>query len=191
MSNDANTNWFNANEGARKYFEETVTIVYNEIKKNRIDRVAVLAGKDLKLLRTVEASLAYLGSQFENQWRVCLPEVVQDYLDGVNNILNSTHSDMDPECKAETDYMSILDVNTIRIKTDEVIEYLVTKFDASQYQPRATLGGMVRSITKQLMPPKVGLTKPVVVNNAKLTGRAGAKSIPAEPRIDSPMQAAE
>jgi hypothetical protein len=121
-------------EPSRSSFQSMLTTLYNEVNKNREERRSTLSGKDIALLRNAEGGLVYLATMFDREWKICLPIIVANYIDRMNEILRGTHSTLEPECTASTDYLSIIDVQIILEDTDDIIYYLKTNFDANRYR---------------------------------------------------------
>lgn len=144
-------------ESCQRLFKTTLKNLRNEILKNIEDRHQWLAVKDMQLLRSVNASIIYLGNLFENEPRMCLPPEVHDYLHHINVTLRVTHNQMDVEhptptkledlsgLKVQADYLSILDVQEMHEYTSTIIHFLITEFDATRYTPKPSLMDMAES----------------------------------------------
>lgn len=131
--------FFIEQEPTRKYFENTLRKLHTSVREDRATRQETLAAKDIRLLRSAESSILYLASAFENEWRVCLPNVVLDYLDRMNNIFKAASTDFDRECNAFKDLLSIQDLVKIKDDTDDVIHFLLNDFDPTMYRPRVSV----------------------------------------------------
>lgn len=134
--------YFNDTAPARNQFENTLKALRDEVLKNISERAAVLALKDLKLLNSVDASIVYLGSLYANEWRMCLPVEVKDYLADMERILGETRAQKDGDKSVE--HLSILDVHEMHEYTDNIVHFLLTEFDKTRYVPRVGLITLVK-----------------------------------------------
>lgn len=133
------TDFFIKQEPSRKHFYTILNALLQEVSQNYANRKSYLAGRDIKLLRTTEASLKYLSSLHDNEWRICLPKIVGEYITKMGMMLEQTKICLEEDFTGTEAFLSICDVQVILEDTNDIIHYLVTEFDATAYRQKKSI----------------------------------------------------
>lgn len=101
----------------------------NEIQQ----RADTVASSDMKLMECLLASVNYIFSKYEQEWRIVTSDVTHKFIEHIECLLERSNNDI------QSNFFSIIDLQRLYKRSENLIYHLIVNFDPDLYALRPSL----------------------------------------------------